>query len=1085
MVKSARLISVFIANVWLSGCSLQAADSSVTGGQFDSNYSADVSDLIRFHASALLSDQRLLLAGQFDREGKTQIQLRGYRADGARDDSFHELVFDGAIRAIGVDAGDNTLVGGAFIHADSIRVPGLVRINAQGIVDPAFRPFIDWAAAVVNNMLLQRDGRILLHGEFQQESAGEIYTMLRLHGSGEFDASFEPHTVTRRIKTFLELPDGKVIIGGGLLDPDAGRRYGLARLNLDGSFDPTFQSLYQLTEVRDLVQLDDGRILAAGWLYPTGDPREAVGLARLFENGAIDSAFRPVSSWSGSVEHVAGLSKDRIMIGGRFAEINGIPQPSVARLEADGELDLSFYPEEPAFPGDGDSFGKTRAVDLHLADSGDVLVMFEQGLSYFLGRLKLAAPASPSTVTVGARSPSFFEEEGPIEVVIVRRGDAVEAVSVGYATEEGTAKEEIDFTPVAGIAAFGPGERLQSLPVEIHDDAAYSGARGFSFRIANPEGAEIRGEEKIELTILDRDRSVEFVREALRVHEADGSFSVSTRVSGGIFDFGSIRITSTDGTARAGIDFGEVDEELRVGAWIPPIDVKLFDNRIAEGPRTAQLNIEALNQWTHILTPEISFTILDNDFPDNPGFATDDDIKAAVVLPDGGIVIGGIFRRVNGAPQPFLAELNPNGSRDEEFAPELNGLVDEICLYVDGRILVGGEFTQINGMERRDLARLHPNGELDETFQLPGPISGDLGTWPAMVDPDDHTLIDAIAVERSGTILVGGHFEQIDGIDVPGLARLTVDGAHVMGFPKSESNKSTPSGEARVPRGSLLEPLSLPVRQLVAGTDGSIVTVRGPWLDGSHAWVSTMNRIQKLNSEGVPLQDAILGAFSALTVDLEGNLLVAIGDRISRWSYETLTLDDQFSSRALPISVNTMAVDADGNILVAGRKLLSLAQRTGSRLGETTILRLTPEGEVDRSFESLDFSVPEIPSTPFLVVSAQEPDLVSSLAILPGGNVFAAGAFTRMDGAPGFRFTILGTDGLPKDWVRFHQPEVGRDHLRLRINAPLNQTVVIERSTDLHSWDPIDERTAFESSIEMQIPIPDRAVFFRARKLLE
>ena len=100
---------------------------------------------------------------------------------------------------------------------------------------------------------------------------------------------------------------------------------------------------------------------------------------------------------------------------------------------------------------------------------------------------------------------------------------------------------------------------------------------------------------------------------------------------------------------------------------------------------------------------------------------------AIAVQPDGKVLVGGDFRNVNGASRFNLARLNPDGTLDATFLDtagvrESNpaGIpptaVYAIKVQPDGRILIGGNFLKLNGAPRLYLGRLLADGTLDTTF---------------------------------------------------------------------------------------------------------------------------------------------------------------------------------------------------------------------------------------------------------------------------------------------------------------------------------------------------------------------------------
>ena len=62
--------------------------------------------------------------------------------------------------------------------------------------------------------------------------------------------------------------------------------------------------------------------------------------------------------------------------------------------------------------------------------------------------------------------------------------------------------------------------------------------------------------------------------------------------------------------------------------------------------------------------------------------------------------------------------IETNGGLDPLFSPGniTNGEVDATILQPDGKLLIGGHFTKVNGVTRQSVARLNPDGTLDTSF---------------------------------------------------------------------------------------------------------------------------------------------------------------------------------------------------------------------------------------------------------------------------------------------------------------------------------------------------------------------------------
>jgi uncharacterized delta-60 repeat protein len=152
---------------------------------------------------------------------------------------------------------------------------------------------------------------------------------------------------------------------------------------------------------------------------------------------------------------------------------------------------------------------------------------------------------------------------------------------------------------------------------------------------------------------------------------------------------------------------------------------------------------------------------LDNTF--NPGIGADAEITAAVLQPDGRIVVAGRFTSFNGVMHNRVCRLNADGSVDPSFGlgAGIDNSVFALALQSDGRILVGGQFSQVDLTQRFNFARLNTNGSVDLTFN---PVNGPNGD------------VNAIVIQPNGAIIIGGTFIGYNGFARGGIARVLADG---------------------------------------------------------------------------------------------------------------------------------------------------------------------------------------------------------------------------------------------------------------------------------------------------------------------
>ncbi|MCL4787915.1 MAG: hypothetical protein KJ070_14165 [Verrucomicrobia bacterium] len=181
----------------------------------------------------------------------------------------------------------------------------------------------------------------------------------------------------------------------------------------------------------------------------------------------------------------------------------------------------------------------------------------------------------------------------------------------------------------------------------------------------------------------------------------------------------------------------------------------------------------------------------------------DSGVNAAVLQPDGKLLIGGAFETVRGIARRGIARLNADGTVDATFTPGTGfmdsqsgfGSVYQLALQPDGRVIAVGYFDRFNGVVRNRVARLNRNGTLDTTFNA--------GTGP--MNEGYPALFDRVTLQPDGKIVLGGGFHTFHGQRFPGLLRLKPNGALDDSFsPGSFSLDGSIASVAFAPDGPML-----------------------------------------------------------------------------------------------------------------------------------------------------------------------------------------------------------------------------------------------------------------------------------------
>ena len=85
-----------------------------------------------------------------------------------------------------------------------------------------------------------------------------------------------------------------------------------------------------------------------------------------------------------------------------------------------------------------------------------------------------------------------FESNTSLPVKVTRTGDDSTAVSVDYATSDGTATAGSDYTATSGTLTFAPGELTKSISIPILDDNVFeNGNETFNLTLSNPTNSAV------------------------------------------------------------------------------------------------------------------------------------------------------------------------------------------------------------------------------------------------------------------------------------------------------------------------------------------------------------------------------------------------------------------------------------------------------------------------------------------------------------------------------------------------------------------------------------------------------------------
>ena len=358
----------------------------------------------------------------------------------------------------------------------------------------------------------------------------------------------------------------------------------------------------------------------------------------------LDTTFNPGSGANGLVESVLPVPGGKILICGNFTTINGVSQPYIARLNANGSVDTSFsahpgyWVRHMALQSDGKIViggffttvdGQPRNLIARLNANGSLDTSFD-----------------PGTGARGTLGVSITGNPDPFVFQLALQTDGKILITGNFTNYNGTAVNGLARLSTAGAldTSFDMGSGLDSWGRSI----------------------QVLASGKILVTGWFNNYHNQSHNKMVLIN-ADGSPDTSFNPF-----------------------FGDMTAVYAA--------VRLADGKYIVGGHS--LNPDGLfHQEMARLNPDGSF---DSSFTSY----ANDKIQSIKVMGDGKILLGGEFTQINGQPKKCIARLNPDGSLDTAFGANIDNYIWTVALPGDGKILVSGGFTQVDGVPRNGVARL-------------------------------------------------------------------------------------------------------------------------------------------------------------------------------------------------------------------------------------------------------------------------------------------------------------------------------------------------------------------------------------------
>jgi uncharacterized delta-60 repeat protein len=197
-------------------------------GTLDAGFDPKANDTV--YSVAVQADGKVLLGGYFltlqpngAASPTTRQGIARVNADGTLDTGFDPNP-NYYVQCVAVQADGKILLGGAFTGVGGVARQEIARVNANGTLDTGFDPKPDFFPSiqtpnVVNSLVVQADGKILLGGKFttlQPNGAGAATArpyIARVNANGTLDTGFNPKA-DDIVNSVAVQVDGRVLLGG-------------------------------------------------------------------------------------------------------------------------------------------------------------------------------------------------------------------------------------------------------------------------------------------------------------------------------------------------------------------------------------------------------------------------------------------------------------------------------------------------------------------------------------------------------------------------------------------------------------------------------------------------------------------------------------------------------------------------------------------------------------------------------------------------------------------------------------------------------------------------------------------------------
>ena len=203
---------------------------------------------------------------------------------------------------------------------------------------------------IVNDILIQSDGKIVVAGAFTNMNGSAALRIARYNADGTPStfASGAGNNTTSGTNDYItcmkELSNGDILVGGNFTRFDTQVQSRIAKIDADGfpvtSFFPGIGQGFN-DVVNSIDVQSDGKIIVGG-SFTDYAGNTVNRIARLTANGAYDNTFSIGTGFNNKVYKIKVIADNKILVAGDFTTYNGTSVEGLVILNADGTLNSDF-----------------------------------------------------------------------------------------------------------------------------------------------------------------------------------------------------------------------------------------------------------------------------------------------------------------------------------------------------------------------------------------------------------------------------------------------------------------------------------------------------------------------------------------------------------------------------------------------------------------------------------------------------------------------------------------------------------------------------------------------------------------------